>query len=444
MNRCAAALIAAFLAAVPLAARGETAPPKLAQLEPPPPAASGASGSIDPEAATRAYLARQTSAEKARSDAYFEGGYWLDLWGFLWAAAAYLVLLHTGVSARMRDLSERLTRVRPLQIGAYWAQFLVAVAIMSLPLTVYRDFVREHRYGLSNLTFAAWLGELGKGLAISAVLGGLAMMILYALVRRLPRTWWIWGATASVVFGAFFALIVPVVIVPIFNSPKRLTDQRVVAPILSLARASGIGAHDVWEVDASKQSNRISANVSGLFGTERITLNDNLLRRASLPEIQAVMGHEMGHYVLNHIHKALLQFGIVIVAGFALLKTLFERLRRTPRWQVRGIDDVAGLPLAALLFTSYLFLLTPVLNTMVRVQEYEADLYGLNASAQPDGFAQVSLKLGEYRKLEPGPVEEFVLYDHPSGRTRIHAAMRWKAEHPETWSGPAQAHGPPR
>jgi len=444
MNRCAAALIAAFLAAVPLAARGETAPPKLAQLEPPPPAASGASGSIDPEAATRAYLARQTSAEKARSDAYFEGGYWLDLWGFLWAAAAYLVLLHTGVSARMRDLSERLTRVRSLQMGAYWVQFLVAVAIMSLPLTVYRDFVREHRYGLSNLTFAAWLGELGKGLAISAVLGGLAMMILYALVRRLPRTWWIWGATASVVFGAFFALIVPVVIVPIFNSPKRLTDQRVVAPILSLARASGIGAHDVWEVDASKQSNRISANVSGLFGTERITLNDNLLRRASLPEIQAVMGHEMGHYVLNHIHKALLQFGIVIVAGFALLKTLFERLRRTPRWQVRGIDDVAGLPLAALLFTSYLFLLTPVLNTMVRVQEYEADLYGLNASAQPDGFAQVSLKLGEYRKLEPGPVEEFVLYDHPSGRTRIHAAMRWKAEHPETWSGPAQAHGPPR
>src|SRR5438105_4924555 len=128
------------------------------------------------------------------------------------AAAAYLVLLHTGVSARMRDLSERLTRVRSLQMGAYWVQFLVAVAIMSLPLTVYRDFVREHRYGLSNLTFAAWLGELGKGLAISAVLGGLAMMILHALVRRLPRTWWIWGATASVVFGAFFALIVPVVI----------------------------------------------------------------------------------------------------------------------------------------------------------------------------------------------------------------------------------------
>jgi STE24 endopeptidase len=153
----------------------------------------------------------------------------------------------------------------------------------------------------------------------------------------------------------------------------------------------------------------------------------------------------MGHYVLNHIPTMLLQFGIVILVGFALLKTLFEVLRaRAPRWQVRGIDDPAGLPLAALLLSSYLFLLTPLLNSMVRMEESEADLYGLNASAQPDGFAQVSLKLGEYRKLEPGPIEELIFYDHPSGRTRIRTAMRWKAEHPETWSAPAQARTPPR
>jgi STE24 endopeptidase len=445
MNCRAAALAVALFATSPLAARAQSAPAKLTQLPPPPAAASGASGSIDPEAATRAYLARQSSAEKARSDAYFEGGYWLDLWTFLWVAAAYVVLLHTGASARMRDFSERLTRFRALQVGAYWVQFVVALAVLSLPLTVYRDYVREHQYGLSNLTFPAWLGELGKSLALTAVLGAVAMMVLYAVVRRLPRTWWLWGAVVSVAFAAFFALIVPIVVVPMFNSPKRLSDQRVVAPIPSLARASGINAHDVWEVDASKQSKRISANVSGLFGTERITLNDNLLNRASLPEIQAVMGHEMGHYVLNHIHKGLLQLGIVIVAGFALVKTLFETLRlRVPRWKVRGIDDTAGLPLAALLLASYLFLLTPVLNTMVRVQEYEADLYGLNASAQPDGFAQVALKLGEYRKLNPGPIEEFVFFDHPSGRTRIYAAMRWKAEHPETWSPSAQARTPAR
>src|SRR5205823_11195798 len=154
--------------------------------------------------------------------------------------------------------------------------------------------------------------------------------------------------------GIFFAVIVPVVIVPVFNNPKRLTDQRVVAPILSLARASGTNAKDVWDIDASKQSKRISANVSGFLGTERITLNDNLLNRASLPEIEAVMGHEMGHYVLNHIQKALMELAIVIVAGFVLVAHFFERLRRRTqaRWGIRDIGDVAGLPLAALLFST--------------------------------------------------------------------------------------------
>ncbi|HXN82818.1 MAG TPA: M48 family metalloprotease, partial [Myxococcales bacterium] len=184
---------------------------------------------------------------------------------------------------------------------------------------------------------------------------------------------------------------------------------------------------------------RISANVSGFLGTERITLNDNLLARASLPEIESVMGHEMGHYVLHHVEKALLEFGLIIVAGFAFAQALFERLRARwqERWKVRGPADPAGLPLMGLLLSTYLFVLTPVLNTVVRTQEQEADLFGLNAAAQPDGFAQVALKLSEYRKLEPGPLEEILFYDHPSGRTRIFTAMRWKAEHPETWTAPA-------
>ena len=363
---CALALATVLAGAAPAAASAQTAPVQLVQLQPPPPAASGAPGSIDPKAATRAYLARQTPPEKARSDAYFEGGYWLDLWTFLWVAAAYFVLLHTGASAWMRDFAERL-RSKPVQVAAYWVQFLLAVTVMTLPLTVYRDFVREHRYGLSNLTFGAWMGELGKGLAIAAILGSVAMIILYAVVRRLPRTWWLWGAVATIAFAVFFVVIVPVAIVPVFNNPKRLEDQRVVAPILSLARANGIDASNVWEVDASKQSKRISANVSGFLGTERITLNDNLLNRASLPEIEAVMGHEMGHYVLNHIYKFLVQLGIVVVIGFALLKLVFERLRiRNARWQVRGVGDPAGLPLGALLLTSYLFVLTPALNTLIR------------------------------------------------------------------------------
>ena len=412
------------------AALSQTAP--LTPVSPPPPAASGASGSIDPGAATRAYIDTLPAEQRARSNAYFEGGYWLDFWSFLWSAGVFLLLLFTGASAKMRDRAERTGRLR---LPVYWLQFLLATWVLSFPLSIYRDWYLEHQYGLSNLTLAAWLGEEAKGLLVGAIFGSLAVVALYAVVRKLPRTWWIWGTAVAVALLAFGSLIAPVLIVPLFNNPKRLEDQRVVAPILSLARANGIRAGEVWEIDASKQSKRMSANVSGFLGTERITLNDNLLNRASLPEIEAVMGHEMGHYVLDHIYKGLLEIGLVIAVGFALLSALFERFRaRNPRWGVRDVADPAGLPLAALLFFAYLFAMTPVINSIIRSNEYEADMFGLNAARQPDGFAQAALHLSEYRKLEPGPLEEIVFFDHPSGHTRIFAAMRWKAEHPETWS----------
>ena len=199
-----------------------------------------------------------------------------------------------------------------------------------------------------------------------------------------------------------------------------------------MARANGIAATEVWEMDASRQSTRISANVSGMFGTERITLNDNLLKRASPAAIQAVMGHEMGHYVLNHGYKMLVSFSVLVAIGFGLTGWLFPRLARRyrDRWRVTSIDDPAGFPIIVLIFTCYLFVLTPVLNTIIRTSEYEADVFGLNAARQPDGFAEAALLLSDYRKMHPGPLEEMIFFDHPSGYTRIFTAMRWKAAQP--------------
>jgi STE24 endopeptidase len=143
------------------------------------------------------------------------------------------------------------------------------------------------------------------------------------------------------------------------------------------------------------------------------------------------MGHEMGHYVLNHEYKGLVLNGLVLVIGFAFLNwALIVCLARWGQnWGLRDITDVAVVPLAVLILSVYFLLVTPVSNTITRTMEYEADMYGLNAARQPDGEAEIDLKLGEYRKLDPGPVEEFIFFDHPSGRTRITAAMRWKAEH---------------
>jgi len=394
-------------------------------------AAQGArAGAFDPVAATQAYMAKMTPEQMKRSDAYFEGGYWLQLWGFLYGAAVSLLLLATGLSVRMRDLAVKITRFAGLQTALYWLQYLVVTAVVSFPLSVYEGFFREHTYGLATQTFGSWLGDQGKGLLVGVIMGGLMLMAVYAVFRRAPRTWWVWGAGVSVVFLAIAVAIAPVFIEPLFNKYTPLRDESIRGPILRLARANGIPATDVFVVDASKQSNRVSANVAGFLGTERIALNDNLLKRCSREEIEQVMGHEMGHYVLNHVYKGILEFGVVIVFGFAFLRWSFERVsaRWGARWGIKGIADVAALPLLVLLFSVFFFVITPVTNTLIRTQEVEADIYGLNAARYPDAEAEVDLKLGEYRKMKPGPIEEFIFFDHPSGYNRILMAMRWKAE----------------
>ncbi|MGA8538488.1 MAG: M48 family metallopeptidase [Terriglobales bacterium] len=401
------------------------------------PAEAQPSPHFDAIAATNAYLAQIPAGKTARSNAYFEGGYWLILWDFLYGVVVALLLLNLRWSARMRDLSERVTRFKPVHTFVYWLQYLVLTTILVFPLTVYEGYFREHKYGLATQTFGPWMGDQLKNLGVNSVLGGILVVMLFGIVRRLPRTWWIWGAIASVVFLIFVVLIAPVYIFPIFNKVTRLDDPKIVDPILSMARANGIPAKDVFEIDASKQTTRMSANVSGFASTMRITLNDNLLRRGSPEEIQAVMGHEMGHYVMNHIYKSTMYQLIVTVVAFAYLywglNWTLERWGE--KWQIRGVGDTAVLPLVVLLVSLFGFVTTPLDNTFTRTQEYEADMYGLNTSRQPDGFAQAAIHLGEYRKMSPGPIEEWIFFDHPSGRNRIYAAMRWKAENLKLFTG---------
>jgi Zn-dependent protease with chaperone function len=386
---------------------------------------------FDADKATEAYLNLLSPEQRKLSDAYFEGGYWLQLWGFLYGAAILYALLASGWSAAMRDRAERLTRRRPVQTLIYWFQFNVVLALATFPWTVYTDFFREHQYGFATQTFWPWMWDQTKGFGLALVLGGLALMVLYGVLRRVGRSWWLWATGVVVAFNVLVAAIAPVFIVPLFNTYTRLTDARIRDPILRMAHANGIASDDVYVVDQSRQTTRVSANVSGLLGTQRISLNDNLLRRCSLEEIEAVLGHEMGHYVLNHLAKNLVETSIVVAIGFALVGVGFERMRqRHGDWRISVVGDVAGLPLIALLFSVYAFAATPINNTIVRETEYEADMFGLNAARQPDGFANAALKLGEYRKLAPGPIEEFIFFDHPSGRTRIFSAMRWKAGTP--------------
>jgi STE24 endopeptidase len=363
-----------------------------------------------------------------RADAYFEGGYWLILWNFLLGLAIAWVMVGGRRAARVRDWALRVGK-RPAMADAlagiaYW----VGLWTLGLPLSIYQNFVREHQYGMATQDFAAWFGEQLVALAVGAIVAAVVVPIVYRIIRRFGERWWMATAAFAIAFQIVALMVTPVWIDPLFNTYRPLEDETIKREVLALAHANGVPADDVYEVDESRQTTKISANVTGIFGSAQVRLNDNLLQRTSLPEIRSVMGHELGHYVLNHSYKMLAFLAPLLAIGFALAAWIMRRaLRRWgDRWSAQGVGDVATLPLLGAAFSVFFFLATPVFNTLIRVQETEADRFALNLAREPLAEAEVDLKLTEYRKPDPGPVEEFLFFDHPSTRFRVHDAMRWR------------------
>ena len=392
---------------------------------------AAAAQAFDVDSATRAYLDTLQGAARARSDAYFEGGYWLILFGALVSVLVYWLMLHTRWSAAWSERATRITSRRWLQPALYSVAFAVAGTLLTLPWTIYAGFVREKQYALMNLTFVQWLTEQAISLIVTIIATAIVFVIIFAVIRKAPRTWWLWGTGATAALLALAIMIAPVFIAPLFNeytlmSPGPLRDE-----IVAMARAQGIPADDVYVFDQSRQTDRISANVSGIGPTVRISLNDNLLNRATPSGVKAVMGHEMGHYVLGHLPRLVLYNSALAAAAMFLLWWLSPRLlhRFRQRWGVRDVSDPAVAPLFAIIIVIFGVLMTPLANTIARTVEAEADAFGLEAAREPDGFATIAMLLSEYRKIEPGRWEERFFYDHPSGRARVRMAMEWKARH---------------
>jgi STE24 endopeptidase len=390
-----------------------------------------AAGAFDPEAATRAYLNTLQGAAREKSDAYFEGGYWLLLWGALVSVAASWIMLRLGWSARWSAWAGRVTGRPSLRAGLYAIPYVLVSALIALPWTIYTGFIREHQYGLSNQSFGEWVGDQGLQLIIGVIVTALLLMGLFAVIRRSPKRWWLWGTGVTTLFLVVGVAVAPVFITPLFNTYKPMAPGPLRDQILAMARAHDVPADNVYVFDASKQTKRISANVSGLGPTIRISLNDNLLNRTSPAEVKAVMGHELGHYVLNHVGRIILVMSAMLLFVFFVLWWLTPRLlaRHGDRWGVREVSDPAVTPIFAATASVLFLLLTPVTNTLIRGNESEADAFGLDAAREPDGFALTAMKLSEYRKIEPSALEEALFFDHPSGRTRVRMAMEWKARH---------------
>jgi STE24 endopeptidase len=394
---------------------------------------------FDPAAATAAYLATLPPEAHAKAAAYTQGGHWLLLWGTLVGIVVSWIVIRTGVLVRVRDGVER-RRPHPwLAVMAVVAVDAVIEGLLTLPWDAYARWWRERRYGLTSQALGGWLSQHALAAAIGLVEFVILFSVLYALIRRFRRTWWLWGGLGAAAGFITLLMLQPVVIEPLFNSYKPAPPGPMRDEIVAMARQVGVPSDKILVYDGSKQSNRYTANVAGIGGTARVAMSDVMFKKdADLAEVRGVVGHEMGHYVRGHIYLLGAEFGLFAMAGFFLVDRLFPFAGRVLGAKgVTGLADPAGLPVASVVFSVVALIATPLVNTASRWDEADADRFSLEHFNEPDGLAKALVKTIEYRAATPSALEEFVFYDHPAVGTRVRRAMEWKAAHPNPGDPPA-------
>lgn len=341
---------------------------------------------------------------------------------FFISVAVLLIILFTGLSAKMRDWTASIKK-NWLRQWLYFALFVVVMYLLDFPANYYRNFVIETNYGFSNQNFMQWWGDDLKGLALSIVFGIIAVWLLYFVINRFKR-WWLVFSIGLVPLMIFFVVIAPVVISPLFNKFEPLKDKVLETKLLTLADQVGIPGSHVFEVDASKQSNKINAYVTGLFSTKRIVLYDTIIKNFTHDEIMFVMGHEMGHYVMHHVWIGLSVFLIFLIFCLWLINTFIHSivLRYRTRFGFDRINDIASLPLLLLCLTVVMFFGQPVTNTVSRSMEHSADKFGMeHAGVSGEVAASAFDKLAVFNLSDANPniLTEIWFYDHPAIKKRI-------------------------
>jgi len=385
---------------------------------------------FDPNAATNAMLAALPAAGHLKAIRYTQGGHWLLLWGWLATVVVSVIIARLRILPALKGAVEG-KRPRPWLFAFLAAlAFTVIDTLLELPWDVYAQWWREKSYGLTSQPLAGWLGETLLGATINAVFLGLFFMALYALIRRSPRRWWLWAAGLAAGFITVLMILGPVLIEPLFNTftpaPPGVTRDAVVA----LAKEAGVPSDKIYIYNGSKQSNRYTANVSGLFGSARVAMSDVMFAKgADIAEVRGVVGHEMGHYKRGHIFIGVAFYSLLALAAFGLAQWLFPIVDGWARTTAHGIADPVGLPAVWIILATLGLLATPLTNTATRMEEADADAFSLRVAHDPTGLAKGLVKTIEYRADSPGALEEFIFYDHPSVRRRVQRAMDWKAAH---------------
>lgn len=383
--------------------------------------------SFDPAAATKAYIDALGSEALAKAADYTRGSEWLSFWGVVVAGLVTYLFVRLRILDRIdAKLGKRGFALRTFLVCA---AFLLLSAIVTLPWDLYTGWWREAAYGRTSQPLGDYLGQGAISMVIGVLLGALFFLGIYALIRRAGKRWWLWSGGLAAAAISLILLLAPVVIEPLFNDYQPVPAGPVRDALVVQAKEAGIDPGRIYMFDGSRQSNNFTANVSGLGHSARIAISDVALKGASLDEVKAVTGHEIGHYVLGHVWIIVIVFSLLAVLLFFLADRIFPRVARAFGSDA-GIGDPRGFPVLMFLLSLFAFLAQPVLNTLSRTDESAADAYSLQTVNLPDALASALVKTAEYRSPRPNAVEEFVFYSHPSVERRVRAAMEWKAAHP--------------
>ena len=384
---------------------------------------------FDPAAATAAYIDSLGPEALAKAAAYTSGNHWLLLFGFLVTFAAIFVLVRSRLLDKLSAWLNR-GRARPrLTAFAVSAVAFLALSLITLPWDLWTEYFRERSYGRTSQPLGDWLLQTGISLLIFTGLTGLFFFGVYALIRRTGRSWWIWSGGLVVVAISTLLLLGPIVLEPIFNDYRPVPAGPVRDALVEQARIAGVPEDRIFVYDGSRQSNNFTANVSGVFGSARIAISDVAFKGATLDEVKAVTGHEIGHYVSGHLWRTGGLFVLLAMLFFFLVDRLYPRFARLFGSRA-ALADPVGLPVVIFMGALFGLLVTPLANWNTRVGEREADRYSLETVNLPDALASALVKTAEYRYPRPTPLAEALFYTHPSVEKRVLSAMEWKARHP--------------
>jgi STE24 endopeptidase len=438
MRRFAWILLGLCFLVVPAGMRGNgqsaNSPAPSPQAAPPTPSPSQAQAAV-----TTPSTYTLTPQRHAQAIAYSRIRYSLYFFGTLISLGIYILLWRTGVAVVFRNWARRGSRRHFLQCLIFVPLFVVAATLLNLPLEFYSSYLLEHRFGLSTQGLASWFGDWGKSLALVAAVAIIVAWLFYTVVRRSPQRWWFYFWLASIPLILTFILIEPYAIEPLFYTftPLEKTQPELVGKIEAMLDHAGISIPPtrIFEMDASSRTRELNAYVSGLGASKRVVVWDTTLKTMGPDEILLVLGHETGHYALDHIPKEFaLDEGVALVLfllGFFAVNWVVKRVG--PRSGIAGVGDLASLPLILIVLTILVLLSDPLVNGISRYYEHQADQFGLEVAygIVPDpnaAEARAFQTLGEVDLSDPDPNSfiRFWLYSHPPLDERIRFAATYK------------------